>query len=332
MTKQKKDWLAVALFLLVFGILLFIASNYDLQISQFLTRHTLEGQTYITNDNSFAVLMEIIGPEPSPLLLELAFSILFWYAIYFWQGFKKYFFSGLFSLCTVAANYYMAFDVLNYVRQHLYLNPDPDYANGNWLMVFYLTASIFLTVLDFLAAKNLSKETVRKLFRFAIASILLVAIPNTIINLGIKSYVGRIRYRAMNMYPTDELYGFTAYATWHEHNGQWLDDVQMTSHFGNTDVLKSFPSGHTASTGMFYALIMLIDALGIQNKKTKAFLWILPIALTGCVAVGRIMVGAHFMSDVLIGGTFSFLTMLLLRELIVNHCANFKALFGKDSK
>lgn len=42
------------------------------------------------------------------------------------------------------------------------------------------------------------------------------------------------------------------------------------------------------------------------------------------------MVGAHFMSDVLIGGTMSFITMIVCREIFVVKGKNVKALIGKE--
>jgi membrane-associated phospholipid phosphatase len=232
----------------------------------------------------------------------------------------------------VISNYVLAADVTSYLRQHLFLNPDPDYAGGAWLKVFYVLIGLFLAALEVLAVKNIPQESVRKLLGFSVAVILLVAIPNIIINLGIKSYVGRIRYRAMNMYPDNSTYGFAAFANWYEVNGQWLDDVQKASLFGNTDALKSFPSGHTCAAGMSYGLIMLNDALHIKDQKVRNLLWIIPILITGTVAVSRIIVGAHFFSDVLIGGTMSFLTMILVREIFVCKGANVKAMFGKAQK
>ena len=110
----------------------------------------------------------------------------------------------------------------------------------------------------------------KKLVKFAIAVIIIAAIPTILINLVIKKPVGRIRYRAMNMYPDDPVYGFSAYARWYEINGQWIDKETMMALYGSTDALKSFPSGHTSSAATSYALITLIDIFDIKDKKKKA--------------------------------------------------------------
>ena len=51
---------------------------------------------------------------------------------------------------------------------------------------------------------------------------------------------------------------------------------------------------------------------------------------TGIVAVSRMVVGAHFFSDVLMGGTISFLSVMLFREIFILKGANLKAVFAKS--
>ena len=75
---------------------------------------------------------------------------------------------------------------------------------------------------------------------------------------------------------------------------------------------------------------MLIDTLGIKKKGARLALWLCPLAYTGAVAVSRMVCGAHFMSDVLVGGTLTFAVMILSREFIIEKSANLKALFGKE--
>lgn len=101
------------------------------------------------------------------------------------------------------------------------------------------------------------------------------------------------------------------------------------SAYGVTDAFKSFPSGHTCAAGMTYALIMLPDVLGIRNKGVRALCWIFPVAFTAVVAISRIVVGAHFFSDVLFGGTIAFLSMMFAREAIIFRFRHFRC-FGKN--
>jgi membrane-associated phospholipid phosphatase len=150
----------------------------------------------------------------------------------------------------------------------------------------------------------------------------MAAVANGLVNV-IKGPVGRPRYRAMNMTSAQQIGGFKNYKRWYEFSGQ-PDKNFLKWYYGSTDACKSFPSGHTCSAGMSYGLIMLIDALKIKDKKKKIALWVCPIVYTGIVAVSRIMVGAHFFSDVLVGGTIAFIVMLLVREIFICKGAHFK--------
>jgi hypothetical protein len=52
------------------------------------------------------------------------------------------------------------------------------------------------------------------------------------------------------------------------------------------------------------------------------------VAFVGIVAFSRIVAGAHFMSDVLFGGTIAFVSAMLMREIFVCKGCHFFALFG----
>jgi membrane-associated phospholipid phosphatase len=104
----------------------------------------------------------------------------------------------------------------------------------------------------------------------------------------------------------------------------------MRALFGTTDALKSFPSGHTCSAGTVYCLLMLLDVFNVKSKGKRAVSWIAAITYTGMVAVSRIIVGAHFFSDVLMGGTIAFVSMIIFREIFICKGSNVKAMFGKE--
>ena len=74
---------------------------------------------------------------------------------------------------------------------------------------------------------------------------------------------------------------------------------------------------------------MLIPCLEIKDKRIRAALWTAPILWTGLTAAGRMVAGAHFLSDVLVGGTFAFFYMILAREIFFFRGSHVKAMFGK---
>ena len=139
-----------------------------------------------------------------------------------------------------------------------------------------------------------------------------------------------MRYRAMNCEGGQSIGGFDNFTRWYVANGQHLTKDEMRALFGTTDALKSFPSGHTCSAGTVYCLLMLLDVFNVKSKGKRAVSWIAAITYTGMVAVSRIIVGAHFFSDVLMGGTIAFVSMIIFREIFICKGSNVKAMFDKE--
>ena len=187
------------------------------------------------------------------------------------------------------------------------------------LMTFFATFAI----------RNYSEESVNKMVMFAVAVLCVAALSNGLVA-AVKGPVGRMRYRAMNCEGGQSIGGFDNFTRWYVTNGQHLTKDEMRALFGTTDALKSFPSGHTCSAGMVYCLLMLLDVFNVKSKGKRAVSWIAAITYTGMVAVSRIIVGAHFFSDVLMGGTIAFVSMIIFREIFICKGSNVKAMFGKE--
>lgn len=72
-----------------------------------------------------------------------------------------------------------------------------------------------------------------------------------------------------------------------------------------SEEFKSFPSGHTGSAAVLLAFSVL-PLLHQDSKKAKQWFWI-AVVVTILVAFSRIVMGAHFLSDVTMGFSVSFL-------------------------
>ena len=312
--------LSICLFVLIFGGLLVTATFTDLQVSRFLTQFSLpKGQYYA--DDIFGRTFETVGCAPIYLSLGFAFHLIFWnVVIRFKDKLSMYAMAAVSTGCGVAAYCVMYKDVLRYIVRQIGIEDSLKAPFITFSMIFMGCITCFLGTL---AVRNFDDETIKKLLVFAIAVIIIAAVANGLVNL-IKVPVGRPRYRAMNMSSAAEIGGFNNFKRWYEISGQ-PDEHYLLWFYGSTDACKSFPSGHTCSAGMSYVLIMLIDVLKIKSKKIKALLWICPIVFTGIVAVSRIMVGAHFFSDVLVGGTIAFVTMIIVREIFICKGSHFKS-------
>lgn len=326
MAKRKKVLISLVAFVLIFGGLLAISTYKDLEISRFLTRNTLAGHTYTTNSSVFGIVVETIGCSPVFLLAGFALHIIFWYGLRIKKGALGITVAVVSALISVADYYVLTSDTYGYLKGHL--SDTIKEAISDYITIICGLLAVILTLIGTMAVKKLSDGQLKKLFRFAVACLIIAAVPTILIDYIIKEPVGRIRFRAMNMYPDNPEYGFAAFAKWYEINGQWLSKETMRELFHTTDALMSFPSGHTAGAGTSFGIVMLIDALNIRSKKAKAILWTCPVFITCCVALGRMLVGAHFLSDVLFGGAISFVTMIITREICICKGSNVKALTG----
>lgn len=335
MTK-KKTIISVVLFIAVFAALLTTATFTDLQVSNILTKTALADHTYITNQ-TFGAMFEAVGSAPVYFVFAFAFEILFWAVERKNKEGKmlKHLLSFALFVFSVIANYVLMSDIMSYILKHLFMTDDPSaYTGAGYLIGVELFMSVLLAFFELMAVNNFSDESIERLVKFAFAAILAAALASLTIEL-IKKPVGRIRYRAMNLDPDNEIHGFSAFAKWFEINGaKWKelypDHASRLAEFGSTDIFKSFPSGHTCAAGGSYYLIMLIPALGVNKKWVKVLLWVCPVVFTATVAISRIVVGAHFFSDVLVGGTIAFLWMIIMREIFIFKGAHVKAVLGKE--
>ncbi len=154
------------------------------------------------------------------------------------------------------------------------------------LFLFLLAAA--LTALLFFAAGKIPSERLSSYRKGALAAlfalILLLLCVETL-----KNIFGRVRFR-------DMVEPFTQFTQWYVVNGP-------TSH-------KSFPSGHTAN-----AAAILCLTLTAQKKRSRQLIWGLGILYTVIMAVSRILAGAHFASDVLVGALIGIGCVLLSRKL-----------------
>ena len=329
MKTKTRNWLSFSLFVVIFGGLLCTATFTDFQVSSFLTAKALSAHTYLTSD-TFGVAFEALGSDPVYIGFAFAFSILFWYCYRkkSLSAAPRVIFAVIMAVCAYIANYVMVTDTMDYVQEHVMMIEHSNLTTPGWMLLINVIVACAFWALGLLAVRNFTDAQIEALFKVAIATLAFLILSTVVLHL-IKGPVGRIRYRAMNMNPDSPDYGFAKFARWYEHNGQWITKEDMVALFGTTDALKSFPSGHTNAAGASYLMPMLNDALKIKNKGVRALMWIIPVIITGLTAVSRIIVGAHFFSDVLVGGTCAFVCMILCREVIVCKGANVKAMFSK---
>ena len=327
LSEKSKVIIGIVLFVAVFAALLVAASFTDLEVSDILTKNALADGEYLSHD-VFGVTFEAFGSSPIYILAGVCVVLLM---LYVWRTLKlrpmREVVCAVLFAGSVVAFWFFFDDMFGYLAEHA--DVEDTYLETVMTVIAVICALMTSGVVT-AAFLRIKDETLRKLMKFVLAFIIMAVVANVLIMI-IKDPVGRMRYRAMNSDLGQELGGFANFQNWYESRGgqpeEWSALFEST--YGVTDAFKSFPSGHTCAAGMTYALIMLPDVLGTKNKGLRALCWIFPVIFTGVVAISRIVVGAHFFSDVLMGGTIAFVCMMFAREAVIFRFRHFKCL-GKN--
>lgn len=334
---KKKTVISICLFAVILGGLLAVASIFDLEISRFLTQKSLPAGEYIST-NGFALFFEAVGVTPFYIMITIAGAIAFWYGYGRDNNKVKVVYMVIGAAVIVVALFLLFTDLFKYTSEFVgarlsedrvsLIGKAKDLASSLYIKLICMVLSLVVGALLLGAWRNVPKDVNDSLIKWSYMIVATVACI-LIIEL-VKNPVGRVRFRTMNY-----LGNFDYYTPWYVANGKRkLFDLVGASaqdpkfNFAS-DACKSFPSGHTFSAGLCYTLLALPFLNAKFNKKgVKIALWCGTIALTGIVAVSRIVAGAHFMSDVLFGGTIAFLSAMIMREIFVCRGAHFKV-FGK---
>ena len=161
------------------------------------------------------------------------------------------------------------------------------------IIVFVLLLVVYFVGFGYLATRIQEKdyEVVRKM---AIIGAILSLAPILIVTV-LKMVWGRERYRAM----TDPATQFTP---WYAIQKFTTDNERM-----------SFPSGHSANSAtMIWITLLPLWLTGL--KKYEMWIALFAGVWIVCVMLSRVIVGAHFASDVLMGATITLTLFYLLKN------------------
>lgn len=76
----------------------------------------------------------------------------------------------------------------------------------------------------------------------------------------------------------------------------------------------SFPSGHTANAALLFIVTLFVPY--VKHRAAKWACYILPAVWTIVMAVSRVMIGAHYASDVLFGAAISVCSLYLAKRFV----------------
>lgn len=160
-----------------------------------------------------------------------------------------------------------------------------------------------VSTLTWQASREADIAVVRKL---ALVLFLVVFLELVVVNL-IKIVWERPRMRLMEEYPAID------FSPWWSIGSTHKETLVLSG--VSSDEFKSFPSSHTANAAtamLFTAFATLKDSL---RRHATLILWV-GAAWGGIVALSRIIMGAHFLSDVTVGFTVTFVIMLAVYQVM----------------
>jgi len=304
MSKGKKYLIHISLFLVIFIGLLLLGTFYDLEISKLLAGNDLEVGAYYST-NIFGRFFEYFGSYPIFIFGFLA-CLIFMHKIYHLDSKWKYL-SLFFIILMVIISYWGIKDTVKYYCQnHEIINV---YQNIITKIILW-GVGIVVTGVSVFFYRKVDVEKNNKLINFAFV-IVCTCLFYVAIEL-IKGPMGRMRFRAMN-----SIGDFSYFTNWYVASNAKELVASMGYNVVN-DGFKSFPSGHTFSAGISYVLICMPYLFKKYNTRKWHIIWyIIPICFTGLVGLSRIIVGAHFLSDVLVGGTIAYIAAEIFKYLFI---------------
>lgn len=284
----KKTIIALSSCALAFVGILLVATFLDLEINIALANA----------DSLFGQFFALFGEATAWLVLPVAGVILF-QAVQPENRYKIWL-KALWLVLTIVG-WYLATDYFfdELVKEIMYEK------------VYVIVFALAFTALSLLGTAKIDKKVMAKLV--VLAAIMLVALAiSQLFTTVMKKMWSRQRFRNM---PEDSYSGFTP---WYKPNWFKNGSGDFVSDFAGAhdeDAFKSFPSGHTSAAAMSF-LIIVIPEIFDKLKKYKVWFYVVPAVYTFAVALSRIVLRAHFLSDVLFGALVGTGSVFIARLIV----------------
>ncbi|MGN0423321.1 MAG: phosphatase PAP2 family protein [Lachnospiraceae bacterium] len=162
---------------------------------------------------------------------------------------------------------------------------------------FALVLGIIMAFLGAWIAAKVPADRKRQAVSFAVTALIYFVLVIILMN-SLKTVWGRMRFREM----TDPLTQFTPW-------------YQISSRGGFSDVYASFPSGHSMNSAAVILLLLFPGFFPQLAGKKKILRGIVYVWIV-LVGSSRVMMGAHFASDVTVGILLSLALFEVIRTIV----------------
>lgn len=275
----------------VFLALFIVGTFLDLQINQAL----------FSNKNTFGLVVSVIGTTPGYGMFAViggGFLTLFFKK----QEYKKWI-RILFLVACIGC-----LGASTYFAGREYFGPNGFYwvASSFWGYLIALPVMVGLTYLGFSLMKNVDNK-----YLWIILLVALVAFAFAL-TAGVtlfKVIFHRPRYRAIFLeYPN------IPYYAWYERCSSYKG--YMASFGLTSEEFKSFPSGHAAASMGVPLIALFLPLIDEKYKKYRLPVFIGGLVFALLVMFSRMLVGAHFLSDVSMGALLVTICMVIGVEIL----------------
>ena len=303
MTKAKNT-IFILLTLVILSALMFLGTNYDMQISEKLT--SFSGGKYYSDDH-IANVLECVTEIPVFILLSIAVSV--WgYSAFLKHKAYRIPFTGLFSIAVFVINYLAIQRALSRLSE---LYDFSDKLGTNLSIIAYSLISILLMLIYIVIGLKLGEEKLQKLIPLSVAIIWIIAITFILTQI-FKIAFARPRFRTMYV-----ISNFDEYIPWYKSG--FLENYSK-KYEGWTlpdDAFKSFPSGHTSFVSVLVVFVYLPKFFEKISLKAYVNILIVSYLYILLVAVSRIIAGAHFLTDVVMGYALCFVVTIITVPIVL---------------
>jgi membrane-associated phospholipid phosphatase len=305
MAKHNRFFWFNIIFLAFLTAALVICGFYDLEISKQLFKIKNFGRIF-SNIADF------------PISIGLIFSFTILYAYFPLQK------SKVFILKALSAAGLLTGCILFWIKIQTYYGlPSIFFKYFTPVLLAVITTAVII-----LLSKLLKADFVKKMLLFAIYTVALILIVRFFAGV-IKLIWQRLRF--MNLDPST----YAGFTPW------WLPQFTTSGrqHFVvgsyyQDKTFMSFVSGSTAAAGNLFAIIMLPEIFK-KLKKYSPLFYIMPMLYCLLVSISRVIIGAHYITDVIASIILSYFIALILKNICLsekfkrfaNYCIN---LFYKE--
>lgn len=311
--------ISISVFLVLSTIMVLTALNggaLDLKIAKSLVEIP-EGTRY--SEDIFGRIIKLVGEMPIYLVGLFTFYG-FEYAVRDIE--KKRKFINFLRLGCLGAGLILGTLMGHRICKYIYIiaNSSLDQTWCNMLSISLFVTIPFSLLLNFSFYKWVNKLRLDKKAMLHISLVAIIAILTATLSVEFfKLVIRRNRYRSILLLTGGD---FETYFTpWYKRGTKIVSDLLIS------DDRKSFPSGHAqSSTALLFLTLLPFYFKEFNNKKAKLICFIVPPIYVLMVMFGRILVGAHYLSDVTCGvliGSLLFavcfyIDQMLLKKNIAN--------------